>query len=468
MKRFSEQFHTKSKSVKLSAAEKTELRERLLSYMEYHPLPAELKSQKAQPGLQKSPLLQEAFTTVSIPFSFLFRSVAAVAVFMLVVVPFVAERAVPGDTLYAVKVQFNEEIRSTLTFDSVQKVEWETERMNRRIAEARLLASEGRLTEEVEAEVAMAVRTHSQNAQKEIALLREQDAEEATMASIAFDSTLEAQATSLKDDEVEQSDTAETKKMPNLIADAVDESRALNEQPNASSTPSYEKLMARVEINTTRMYELSASLDESDPEVVADVARRIQDIERSITEAIEKSNDSQDESRAILVDVLKRAQKLIVFMTDLDVSESVDIEELVPVVLTNEEQVTKTAEFKKVLSEKKVQIQALVSDMTTNDKRDLVEKIEAGLVQIDELVAGFDTSENFKAVQTLATEAIEIANDSLLVLEKNGVKPVPVVPENTVEEISTSTASSTIEEGEEVAVEEVPAATTSTSSIDAQ
>ena len=47
MKRFSEQLYKKSTSVKLQAAEKRELRERLVSYMEYHPLPAEMKTKKA-------------------------------------------------------------------------------------------------------------------------------------------------------------------------------------------------------------------------------------------------------------------------------------------------------------------------------------------------------------------------------------------------------------------------------------
>jgi len=463
MKRFSEQLHTKSKTIKLSSAEKAQLQERLVSYMEYHPLPAHLKTHKK--SASKAAISNEAFATVSIPFAWLFKSSAVVAAFVLLVVPFMAERSVPGDSLYAVKVHLNEEVRSTLTFDTVQKVEWETERVNRRIAEARLLASEGRLTEEVEAEVAQAVRTHTQNAQREIAVLRETDVEGATIASIAFDSTLEAQATSLKGDEEEvdtlelDDTTAPAKKNTNLIAEAVDESRALNEKPNASSTPSYEKLMARVEIGTTRMYELRDSIAQKDTAAYANITRRIEDIERSITSAIEKSADSKTESQQILIDVLQRSQKLIVFMTDLEVSQTVDIDELVPMVLTTEEEREKTTAYNTELNFKLEQIQNTVASASSTTA-DTKEKVAKGLEDIAALRVEMQTAAGFIAYKTLVTEAIEIVNDSLKLLEqKTVIAPVsetPVVPPATTTASTSPQANATS-----------TATTTATSSVDA-
>ena len=482
MKRFSEQFHTKSKSIKLSSAEKAQLQERLTSYMEYHPLPAHLKATKRSSS--KTATTHESFTTLSIPFGWLFKSSAAVAAFVLLVVPFMAERSVPGDSLYAVKVQFNEEVRSSLTFDSVQKVEWETQRVNRRIAEARLLESEGRLTEEVEAEVAQAVRTHTQNAQREIASLRETDAEEATIASIAFDSMLEAQAVSLKDDdetvEVSEVETVATnratpvKKPQSLIADAVDESRALNEQPNASSTPSYGKLMARVEISTTRMYELRDSIAQTDSEAYKNITRRIEDIERSIEQAIDKSTNATDESQQILIDVLKRSQKLIVFMTDLEVSHTVDIEELVPVVLTNEEQVAKKEAYNTELTQKLNQIQTTL-DQATSTPSDVRTKVEGGLEQVAGLRTQMQTASTFAQYKVLATEAIEIVTDSLQTLEMiSNPAPQPVTPApaedssptTTASSSATTTASTSTEATEQTATASSSATTTATSSVD--
>ena len=48
MKRFSEQLKKKSQTIRLSAAEKRDVRERLIAYMEYHPLPATTVSIKKQ------------------------------------------------------------------------------------------------------------------------------------------------------------------------------------------------------------------------------------------------------------------------------------------------------------------------------------------------------------------------------------------------------------------------------------
>jgi hypothetical protein len=451
MKRFSEQFHKKSQSVTLSATEKQELRERLVSYMEYHPLPAELKTAQKSPVATKSPIFNDAFKTVSVPFSLIFKSSAVAAALVLVVVPFMAEQSVPGDTLYAVKVQFNEEVRSTLTFDSYEKVEWETQRVNRRIAEARLLESEGRLTNEVEAEVAQAVRIHTQNAQKEIEIMRELDAEEATIASIEFDSNLEAQAASLKEavQATGESESAAVAFKPeeksNLIAEAVDESRALNEQSNASTTPSYAKLSARVEQNTTRLYELSAKLESLNPNTKENVARRIQDIDRSVAQAIEKSQENEVEAQDILIDVLKRTQKLIVFMTDFEVSATIDIEELVPVVLTSDEEATEIIAYKKEITQKQAAVTAYLAKADAETNTDFIAKVEAGLSQMDTLISAISESSDFFDIKLQATEAIELADDLLHVLENNNLPDVSELEALTpAPELSTTTASSTI------------------------
>ena len=449
MKRFSEQFHKKSQSVNLSVAEKQELRERLVSYMEYHPLPAELKSTTKTSVAAKSPVLNEAFKTVSLPFSLIFKSSAVAAALVLVAVPFMAEQSVPGDTLYAVKVQFNEEVRSTLTFDSYQKVEWETQRVNRRIAEARLLESEGRLTDEVEAEVAQAVRTHTQNAQKEIEIMREQDVEGATIASIEFDSNLEAQAASLKEDTVQDKSESTAVALrgvvsSNLIADAVDESRALNEQPTASTTPSYAKLIARVEQNTTRLYELNDKLESLNPNTKESVARRIQDIDRSVEAAIATSLENEGAAQDILIDVLKRTQKLIVFMTDFESTDTIDIQELVPVVLTSDEEVEEIITYKNEITQKQTLILAALSVAQTEEKSDITQKVEVGLSQIDTLVSTINTSTDFSDIKQLAIEAIEIAEDLQLLLERTNLPDeVSLEALTPVVELATSTASST-------------------------
>lgn len=449
MKRFSEQLHKQSTTVKLQAAEKRELRERLVSYMEYHPLPADLKSKSPVKLEVKTPFFTETFKTFPIPFAELFKYSTVAAAIILVVLPFVAEKAIPGDTLYAMKVQFNEELRATLTFDSYQKVEWETERVNRRIAEARLLASEGRLTEEVEAEVAQAVKTHTENAQREIEVLRTEDADGATIAAIALDTTLEVQSTSLRGDDNKIMTSLDAPiRQNNLIANVLDESLSQSEAKSASSTlPAYDKLMARAEQNTTRIYELLSSVKQSAPvDQVTDVTRRIQDIERAIQAAMELSSTDDNEARLQLVGVLQRTQKLIVYMNELEVTHSVDIESLVPVVLTESEEKTAITSLTDELNSKIVLIQERSPQV--NDAS-VSEKVDHALVLLTKqasLVAS--STDNFKTFKEMAEEALAIANDTLIIIEQHMV-PIEETIDDQEATSTTETSTSTEEKIEQ-------------------
>jgi len=431
MKQFSQQLHKKAQTtVKLQLDEQRELRERLVSYMEYHPLPAEMKSvtRDLQNKPAKSILRTDPFATISLPFFTLFKSSAIAATILLLVVPFIAEQAVPGDTLYAVKVRFNEELRGSLTFDSYQKVEWETERVNRRIAEARLLASEGRLTEEVEAEVADAVRLHTESAKREIEAIRVDDADGATIASMALDNTLEVQSSSLRGEAEEVAGLSGETQVKSLIATMIDESRDLTAAQNASSSlPAYSKLMARAEQNTTRIYELRDVIkDTVSSTELGEVNRRISDIERAIQLAIEQSATDEMLAQQSLVEVLQRTQKLIVYMTELEVTDTIDIEEVVPVVLTNEE---KQTEMGRLNDEIKQKINSINASLDRTIDVSVREKLQVASMELGYLAEKMaQANENFLVFKEYSHEATALADDTIKFLEQNGnsVKPVPV------------------------------------------
>lgn len=449
-------------SVKLQVSEKRELRERLVSYMEYHPLPSELKTTKAV--TTKAPFFAEPFRVVTLPFSIIFKSSAVAAALVLVVIPFVAEKAVPGDTLYAVKVGLNEELRSNLTFDSYQKVEWETKMLNRRIAEAHLLESEGRLTDEIEAEVAEAVKTHTENAQREIEVLRSEDADAATIASIALDTTLEVQSNSLRSgegtDAVEGDLMAVSSRSTSLIAGVIDKSRSESEARNASTTlPAYEKLMARVEQNTTRVYELLDSLKQtSDSTQLTDVTRRIEDIERSIQAVIDSKEEDDTQARKDLVAILQRTQKLIVFMTELDIADSVDIETLVPVVMTEVEESAATERITKELNAKLEKIKSVLPTMKEDDVK---AKVKFAVNTITESTKRMNEATEFASFNTTAKDALVLAEDTLVLLEQNKYRVARDIKSDIAsstesvggESTTTATSSQQVLEGESVSLE---------------
>ena len=396
MKKFSTQFKKQADIIRMRASERSALKERLLTYMEYHPVSKEVASQKN--AHVPYTVTGKSFKIFSFH-SLYARSFAGVFVlFLILSVPVVAEKALPGDVLYPVKVQFNEELRSTLSLSPYEKVAWETQRLERRISEARLLASEGKLTDEAETQFAQAVKTHSEAAQREIAELRESDSEEAAIAEMAFASALAVQSEVLEDhiEKDTQNQNSDDGRSVVVLAEVVAQART-SAEATQTGILSYEKLLGRIEQESTHVYELFESVkNEASVEEVINVERRLADIQRKVAEAIVLKEDktvvgdedtydfvttdaeeivgttteqaetssvdfielvtaSTSEESAVetatttVVDTQEKAvellrfaltdlQKLLSYLTHLDVRQSVSIDDLVPLTPTVEEQ----------------------------------------------------------------------------------------------------------------------------------
>lgn len=388
MKRFSEQFQKKANSLKMRADEKRELKERLLSYMEYHPLPKEAIVKKAKSDKESKTLITgETVYHLNIGKFRLWQWSGVFVATIFLVVPYVAERAVPGDMLYAVKINFNEEIRSSLAGNSYEKVVWETERLNRRIAEARLLADEGKMTDEIEESVALAVRVHSENARNEIKHLKETDEGEATLASIQLNATIDIQTASFRSvSKASSTDKESTNKIANALAL---ESKEVDEEEIAIVFPSKERLLAQVERETTRAYEFLSSVKTlATEEEKSDIKRRLEDIDRKTKIALEKFEFDEKEAQAQMLNILQSTQKLIVFMTNIDVRESITVDEIVPVTLTDEERLN-------IVKEKRAEVSGII--IKINEALDqgvleaeVVGKVEKVMIEAELVVKDID------------------------------------------------------------------------------
>ena len=437
MKRFSEQLQKKSDSLRLKAGEKLELRERLVSYMEYHPI-AQTKKDKT---ISTDVFVDTKMRFINISsWKFLQFSGVAIAT-LLLVVPYTAEEAVPGDMLYAVKVNFNEEVRSTLTLGSYEKVVWETERLNRRIAEARLLANEGRMTEELEVSVAEAVRTHSENARKEIANLKETDEGEAVLASIQLDTTIDVQSTALRNGI--SNATSTEKNMTTLIADVLTESQVIGDNVEIVILPSRERLVGQIESETTRVYELLASVKTlATSEEQVDIKRRLEDIDRKNQSAMQTYERSEIEASNELLDVLQDIQKLVVFMTNIDVRTNITIDEIIPVTLTTEERLTSIKDKQqKILTLIEYTEQALEA---TSSPIEIKEKVSQTLKQsklkMEELTLALK-AENFdlSSMELVVDDNYNLIKDSWTVLGVREDDLLKKIEEDKLEDIGTTT-----------------------------
>ncbi len=378
MKSFESDIKKYAEKTRLKAIEREVIRDRILSYMEYHPL-----NKKGE-----SVLLHESFSTHSftLPFGSLWMRVVSgsLAILMVVGVPLLAERALPGDALYLVKTGVNEEIRTQFASSPYEKVALETKLIERRIAEARLLASEGKLTEEVEAQIAQTVKGHAEAVQTGLAEMRENNADEGALAEIVFSSTLEVQSAVLdQSEEAGSSSVASILSVVNTVRDEV----AADSNP---STPSYDGLITRIESETTRAYEFFTSVKKSaTDEEIEDIQRRFNDIDRSIGEAKELHQTDETGAVAKMIDALTLIQKLIAFLTDIDVRETVTLESLVPVSLTVEERL---ANLTKLQTGVEATFALIETRLPFVEDVKLTEKLQLGMVEVRAHLDGLDAS----------------------------------------------------------------------------
>ncbi len=372
MKSFDTELQKHALKMRLKAAEQRELRERILSYMEYHPLPKQEVTHTS---------LHAQGEYWYIPFNSLNFKIASgvFATLFFVVVPLWAEYSVPGDALYLIKTEVNEGIQSTLANSPYEKVTFETRLIERRLSEARLLASEGKLTEDVQAKIIETVQGHADAVQSNLAELRASDAEGAAIAEIEVGSALEVQSAVLGMND----NSKESSSVENLLS-VVNTVRVEVAENPESIVPSFDALTARVETETTRLHELFESVKTSaSPEEIVDIERRIADIDRAIIAA--KELREADETGAIvdMSNALGLIQKVIAFMTDIDVRETVALETLVPIVLTLEERTAAFSELYNNLAQRRTLIEEAVASNTIEQA--VLNKIAEGTEQFDML-----------------------------------------------------------------------------------
>lgn len=120
---------------------------------------------------------------------------------------YAAEYALPGDTLYPIKINVNEEVRSALAISPEAQAEWDTTRAERRLGEAVTLAAEGKLSAETRTDLQTAFEVHTNQAQTLFAQIEERGrTEEAVIGRTKLEASLQAHSQLLSEVEAEHSD----------------------------------------------------------------------------------------------------------------------------------------------------------------------------------------------------------------------------------------------------------------------
>ncbi len=174
-----EAFIKNLRHVTLSKTEAHDMRERLIAYADMHAVPASTAHNVS-------------------PFSYLamhLRASIAVALVLLILVggtgvTYAAQDSLPGQPLYAIKVDVTEPIQTALITAPVAKAQWQNTLAARRLAEASTLAARGDLATSTQQYLADAVATHVQLSERASDTLA---ASGNNTAALAARSDLEAQ-----------------------------------------------------------------------------------------------------------------------------------------------------------------------------------------------------------------------------------------------------------------------------------
>ena len=163
--RLTKEYFEKWKSLRLRDASKVRLQKELLEYARFHSVAedvrmgAERRFMNVPQNISFITKLYRLKTT---------RMTALILIALLVSggTSFAAESSLPGDILYPIKVEVNENVRSAFAVSDKSEATLQTNLTERRLEEASLLAELGKLDAQTSQEIGVRLAKHYNNAKK--------------------------------------------------------------------------------------------------------------------------------------------------------------------------------------------------------------------------------------------------------------------------------------------------------------
>lgn len=227
----------RAKTAKLTERERAAIFLTVDAYVKSHPLSAESGNFREK---------YRKFIAVKSPFSIPFltdgirplvsawhihsaRSLVAVFVVAVVIIgsgtSFAAQGSLPGDFLYPVRVNFNEEIKAVFLSD-IRRPVYEIERLKTRVEEAKTLIAQDRMSDDIRNKIAVKVNSHISNVKKEVdGLTKNGDLKTAFEISNVLETSLKESESAISEELVGKEDAVE--KELSSVKDIIRESREI-------------------------------------------------------------------------------------------------------------------------------------------------------------------------------------------------------------------------------------------------
>ncbi len=282
--------------------------------------------QSIEKTIRKEPVVSP-YSPVFGMFSFVAKvRVIAVALLILpVAVVAVSETTVPGNALYAVKVNVNEEVVRMLSMTATSKASWEIRRVERRLEEAQELTALNTIDEDTSAIIESGLAKNIEQATEDIEKVEEKDEVDAEDLSSDLSVTLEAHEVVLEETaETSQNDTSKklAKKVQATTVE-LEEKQAQKKQEKDGERKV--KGIQTEEEDVENVDEEETPLDEKQSKEIVAVRDDLQDLSSSLQQLQENTESTQStEGDISFSEVVTDADKFITDANNLIANQKYD------------------------------------------------------------------------------------------------------------------------------------------------
>ncbi len=294
MKENFKNFIKRARAKKLSENEKDILRSKILEFISFNPIRG------------KAPILRDRNYISIFEVKYFMRAASIALVCVLVVggsgVSYAAAKALPGETLYSVKININENIEETFATTPKAKLAVQSEHIQRRLDEAQELRKEQKLSPANQKIVVAKIGEHTALAVESMDALKEQgDVATVLETTAKLTPVLEANRDILSDPEKNETAEGLPEDRTSIVAIVDDSIKVVQEQENS--------IIASVEADNSDASiammsvgdEPTAKMGPSEEEIAAKkVSNEVKAISRQISEIVQ---DRIDSAKDKLVDI---------------------------------------------------------------------------------------------------------------------------------------------------------------------